>query len=54
MPIKFHPVVFNLERERENSLISSVSAGTEAVSLKSGNPREMTGSREAGLSEPRR
>lgn len=54
MPIKFHPVVLNLERERENSLISSVPAGTEAMSLKSSNPREMTGSGEAGLSEPRR
>lgn len=54
MPIKFHPVVFNLEWERENSLISSVSASTEAMSLKSCHPREITGSREAALSELRR
>lgn len=49
MPIKFHPVVFNVEREQENSLISSDSDGTEAMSLKSCKPREITGSREARL-----
>lgn len=54
MPIKFHPVVFNLEWERENSLISSASASTEAMSLKSCHPREITVSREAALSELRR
>lgn len=32
MPIKFHPVVFNLEGSGEDSLISSDSASTEAPS----------------------
>lgn len=33
MPIKFHPVVSNPEWEREDSLISSDSTSTEALSL---------------------
>ena len=33
MPIKFHPVVSKLEWEREDSLISSDSTSTEALSL---------------------
>ena len=32
MPIKFHPVVSNLEWEQEDSLISSDSSSTEALS----------------------
>lgn len=33
MPIKFHPVVFDLKWKQEDSLISSDSASTEALSL---------------------
>lgn len=55
MPIKFHPVVFDLKWKQEDSLISSDSASTEALSLEElYNPREIIGFREARLSELKR